>query len=432
MAEEITNPPVDPVEDSQVDPGLAAIIGEVLDARDARQREAVKSTLAALAKPDRTIAERIDPTPSGDASEPGPIVSRNQPTDPLYSRLHRDQPNLSDYRNADLDHWNAEFLRGMVTRDRSRQQVARDKAHAIVGERAVTSYLEGALDASDPTAILDGTAGSLLPQPLAAVISIARDNASVLPGVVQNLTLTSGTLRVPTASAFTTEMVAEGSTSDEAGPTFASVMLKAQKAQAFAKISIEALADAAFNMVSLLAQRAGTSIGALEDTQICTSNGTAPNISAAISGGNVDEAVSGTLSYADIVTLYFALGKTYRTNAVWLGDGTTLTLLSKLLDGNNLPILRFPNQQVNAITDVPGAIGSLYNKPVYEVPLASGTLIFGDPTGYVFARRQGITAATSEHADFASDLVQFKFTERIDGNMVDSVALKQMSGLTTV
>jgi len=404
--------------------GIASLFATALENREAAVLEEMRSEIAKLGQPRRAVSTTRPSTPSRGSDH---VVSRNQPTDPLYRALYRKNAELREVRTPDLDHWGAKWFQGLVARDRTLMQLAKDKLNAITG-RAVTSYLEGDVSGTD---LLDGTAGDALPQNVNAVVAIARDSAAVLAPLVQNITLTSATQRVPTANAFTTGMVAEGATSTGAGPTVASVMFKAQKAQAFAKVSVEAMADAAFNLMSLLAVKAGSSLGALEDTQICTSNGTTPNITAAIVGQNVDEASTTVLVYEDLVKLYFALGKAYRTSPIWLGNAVTLRLVSQLVDGNSNPVLSFPGA-ANVVTDVVGATGFIFNKPVYEVPLADGQLIFGDPSGYGFGRRAGITAAASEHADFASDLIQLKFTERYDGNMLDAVALKQMSALATV
>lgn len=409
---------------------MELLMRDVLGKRDDVLRGEFKKSILGLLKPERDDVEDVLPDTERDEHT---IVSRTQPTDPLYYRLHRDNPRLKEWRTPDLDHWNAQWLRGFINRDRAKQELAEQKLGEITGlGRAVTTYSEGALDSSDPTAILDGSAGSLLPQPFANVVLIARDAVAVMANLVQSITMTSATLRVPTANAFTVEMVAEGATSDEAGPTAASIMMKVEKMSGFAKISMETLADAAFNVIGMLSTRAGSAMGALEDTQICTTDGTPPNISGKIVGQNVAEATSTVLIYEDLVTLLFALGKVYRTNAVWLANSVTLTLLSTLMDGNSRPVLQFPTEQVNVISDAPGSIGTLFRKPVFEVPLADGELIFGDPLGYAFARRQGLTIATSTESSFSSDVVDLKFTQRIDGEMLDVVALKQMSGLATV
>ncbi len=408
---------------------FALLVKDALETRDDRLREEFRTGLLALSEPQRDDVKDILPDTKRDEA---PIVSRKQPMDPLYERLYRANPITRDWRTPDLDHYNAQWFRSHVRKDRNGMAQAIEKLGEVSGMgRAVTTYSEGDISA-DPTGVLDGSAGDWLPQPLANVVEIARDEVAVLPSRVENLVMTSGTLRVPTAAAFTVEMVAEGATSTAAGPAAASVMLKAQKMSGFAKMSIEALADAAFNLISLLASRAGRAMGALEDVEICTSDGSAPSISGKLEGGNVAEATSTVLIYEDLVTLLFALGKVYRTNAIWLGNAFTMTLLSTLMDGNSQPILKLPGQQPNVISDAPGAIGTLFGKGVFEVPLANGELIFGDPKGYVFARRSGIAIASSTESSFSSDLVDLKITQRLDGELIDVLAFKQMSGLATV
>lgn len=412
--------------------GLEEMFLAAIAKRDAKRIESWKAELAKLAEPDRTTVTAITETERATPAtrEHPPIVSRWQPTDRIYERIYRDTPAVRKFRTADLDHWYQHWFRGAVNRDRVAVLVAQNKIEQILG-RATT--LEGALDASDPTAILSGTGGHLLPQGLSDVVQIARDLEAVLPSLVAIKEMTGPTLRIPTQGAVTAAMAAEGATASQGESTYATELLKAQKMSATMKVSVEMLADSPSNFVSDVAQRAGAAMGALEDVQICTTNGTAPNISEAIAGGNVNEATSTVLIYEDLVTLIFALTKPYRRNAVFLGGTVVCTLLSKLMDGNDRPILSFPTQQPNVITDTPGAIGSIFGKPVFEVPLAAGTLIFGDVRqGYAMGRRSGITMATSEHFEFTSDLINIKFTQRFDGRIVDDVAMKQMAGLATV
>jgi len=331
-------------------------------------------------------------------------------------------------RTPELDHFGAEWFIGLAEKDGARMARARDAINKVYS-RADT--LIGALDASDPTAVLSGTGGHLLPQNVANVVSIARDKTSVLPGLVMNLDLSGGTLRVPSAGSASAEMVSEGSVASQGEPTYASDMLKAQKAQVYMQASVEQLKFSAFNLMGIIGDRAGKALGALEDVEICTSDGSAPSISEAIAGGNVAEATSTVLIYEDLVTLYFSPTQVYRTNGVWLANSVTLQLLGKLMDGNDHPILSTPGMP-SPVGNTPGLVGHIFGKPVYEVPLADGKLIFGDPQSYVFARAGGIEAKASTESSFTSDLVDFKFTEFFDGRILDDVGLKQMADLATV
>lgn len=432
-----------------IDPGLAGIIEDVLDQRDIAMRESVKSTLAALAQPNRAAHADILDAAAGNqeqesvAAEEGQrkqrtVVSRHQPTDMLYRNLFRKNPALSDCRSPEMDHWNHQWLIGILNHDRAQQRLAFDKANAAyrrnirANTRATT--LEGALDATDPTAILAGTGGSLLPQPFTQVVMIAKEASAVIGMLAQVYPMTSATLRIPTAGTATAAKRAEGNAVAQGEPSYASKMLRAEAMTCFMKSSREFLVDSPFNAVELFGTRAGMAIGAAEDVDFCTSNGTHPNASEAIVGGNVDEATTTVLTYPDLAKLYRAVGKAYRgRGSAWLGNSVTLGLLDVLLDGDGRPILNNPQQNVAPIGDSPGNEGFVFRHPVYEVPLADGQLIFGNIlAGYAIGRREGISVRMSEQAEFSAGIVQFMIEERYDAVVQDAGALKQMSALATV
>jgi HK97 family phage major capsid protein len=238
---------------------------------------------------------------------------------------------------------------------------------------------------------------------------------------------------VPTAGAVTADTIAEGASGAQGEPTFASEMLILHKIGARCIASEEMLQDTAFNLMEVYGERAGAAIGAAEDLQICTTGGTAPDLTEAIAGGNVDEATTTVLIYEDLNTLFFALGKAYQPNSVFLAGTVVCTLLSNLMDGNDHPILKVPGQTPRPVTDaMPQAIGTVLGRPIYHVPLADGTLILGDIRGYGLVRKGGIFASMSTEVGFATDTIQFKFYERVDGRIIDDVAMKQMAALASV
>jgi HK97 family phage major capsid protein len=415
---------------------LAAVFNKAMEKREQNFVEVLEKQIALLggtpAPADRKTAGDIADAAVGRAERGnGSIVSRYQPTDPLYRSLHRRQPHMAEYRTPDLDHWNAEWLRAFLAHDSFGMKTAYAKSHEAAGLRADT--LGGALDASDPTAIASGTGGHLLPQPYANLVMIAREAAAVIAPLCTNFTTSGLTIRVPTAGAVTADTIAEGASGAQGEPTFASEMMILHKIGARMIASEEMLQDTAFNLMSIYGERAGAAIGAAEDTQICTTDGVAPNLTEAIAGGNVDEATTTVLVYEDLNTLFFSLGKAYQPNATFLAGTVVCTLLSNLMDGNDHPILKIPSQAPSPVTDAtPQAIGTVLGRPIYHVPLAAGTLILGDLRGYGFVRKGGIFASMSTEVGFATDTIQFKFYERVDGRIIDDVAMKQMAALATV
>ncbi len=415
--------------------GVAAIITNAIATRENQTLEALATEVQLMASaPNRAPLAAIEG--ERDKAEPvqrgnGGIVSRCQPSDPLYRTLLRGQPQYKGARDPDQDHWNAEWLRALRRNDRVALAVARDE-----GDKAYqrANLLEGVLDASDPTAILDGSGSSLLPQSYANVVEIAKGAAAVIAPLCTNFTTTGSTLRVPTVAAVTAVTASEGAAPAEANPTVASVMMILTKLGARIILSDELLDDSAFNVMQIMGARVGEGIGVLEDTQILTTNGSSPNITGALSGGDVSEVTANSLYYLDLATLFFAAGKAYQPNGVWLAGTLVATILTNLTDGNGNQVLQTAGLPMGPVTDVgtPTSIGAIFGRPVYHVPATAGDLIFGDPRAYGWVKKGGIEAKVSTDVGFASDTVQFKFTQRCDGQMLDAVGLKEIAGITTL
>lgn len=412
---------------------IAAQIGDIIETRERNTLAGLSAELAKLAgTPDRGNVSKIseDGPVKTDRSER--IVSRDQPTDPLYRQLHASNPEQKEARTPDTDYWNALWLRAYLGKDHTTMRMAAAKGNEAAGIRAST--LGGGLNATYDTAIATGSGGHMLPQSMANVVLIARQAAAVIAPLCTNFTTDGLTLRVPTAGAVTADTVAEGASGAQAEPTFASEMLILHKLGARMIASEEMLQDSAFNLMGIYAMGAGEGIGAAEDLQICTTGGTAPDLTEAIAGGEVAGATTTVLVYEDLNTLFFALGKAYQNRSSILAGTLVCTLLSNMLDTNGAPILRIPSAAPGPVTDVssPNAIGTVIGRPVYHVPLASGTIIMGDIRGYGFVRKGGIFASMSSEVGFATDTIQFKFYERVDGRIIDDVAMKGTVNIATV
>jgi HK97 family phage major capsid protein len=77
------------------------------------------------------------------------------------------------------------------------------------------------------------------------------------------------------------------------------------------------------------------------------------------------------------------------------------------------------------------SIGSIFGRPVYHVPAVAGDLIFGDLRSYGVVRKGGLEAKVSHEVGFASDTVQFKFTQRMDGQMLDVAGIWELRDIAT-
>ena len=418
------------LEDAKVISPVASLVNTVIKKREAHRFAQLESEIAKLAMTPEDNPAVVEATRISDTANER-IIARHQPLDSLYRSLHRDQPMYKEVRTPDLDHWNVEWLRGFLGRDAAHMKMATAKANEAAGYRATT--LEGVLDTSDPTAIIDGTGGHLLPQPFADVVEIARGAVAVVARLCTPFTTTGATMRVPTAGAVTADSIAEGASGAQGEPTFTSEMLILHKIGVRMIASDEMLEDSAFNLMDIYGRRAGEGIGVAEDTQILTTGGTSPDLTEALAGGVVTSATTTVMIYEDLNTLFFALGKAYQPNSTFLGGTLVATLLSNMLDTNGAPILRLPAAAPTPVTDAtPAAIGTVLGRPFYHVPATAGVLILGDLRGYGVLRKGGIVAKISTDVGFDTDTVHFKFRERIDGRIIDDVAIKQTDEIATV
>lgn len=416
---------------------LAAQLQGVIEVREERLLDGLGRQIALLAEtPDRSVAAKINPDGPVEPVRPdGRVVSRNQPMDNLYRTLLRAKPQFKGARDPDQDHWNNQWLVGLRTHDIPLQKLATvkaDEAYARANFDRAT-LLSGDLDVSDPTAITQGSASSLMPQSFANVVEIAKQQAAVLGPLCTNFTTSGNTLRVPTVAAVTAVTAAEGAAPAEANPTVASIMLIPHKMGARIILSDEVLSDSAFNVMQIMGSRVGQGIGLLEDTQILTTDGTAPNLTGALIGGVVTSATTTVLVAADLATLFFALGKAYQNNGTWLCATLVATLLTNLVDGNGNQVLQNGTNARGPVTDVntPSSIGTIFGRPVFVVPATGGDLIFGDLSSYAIVRKGGIEAKASSDVGFATDTTQFKFTQRIDGEMIDTAGIKEIPASAT-
>lgn len=341
-----------------------------------------------------------------------------------YARLSEGE---REWRDDESDHWAAQWIRGMMAKNSALTGEADAKLREYYG-RATTA------EGTAPTtgALSDGTGASLLPIPLAELVMIARDKRSVARRLFRSITMMEQTRRITTVGAATAEMLAEEGTPTQGEPAFATKVLIAKKMQVTCKATEEELADSAFDLVSIYAQRAGAAMGALEDVQVATSNGTAPNIQEALSGTAHAEATSTVMIYQDLVSQFFATPEPHRMQSIWLGNAVTLELISTLMDGNDRAQVIGNNSNMAAVTDV-GGIGTLLNRPVVEFPLADGALWFGEPSAaYAIGARQGLQTSMSEHVEFLNGRVVFKFNERLDGVNLDPAAATLTTGYASV
>jgi HK97 family phage major capsid protein len=398
---------------------LHALIANIVEGERSSWQGEIRDVLKEYQAPDRSNVPEFQ-------NKKGETVHRmSSPTEPLYRRFPEE---VREWRNPDSDHWCAEWIRGQFHKDQARMFRAQAELDSLFRTTVVDEGVAGSSGA-----LSTGAGGALIPRPLENVVMIARDRVAKMRRFANILNMTRQTHTVPTAAAMTAGMVAESTTQVVLDPVIASVQLTARKGQVTAVATMEILDDAAINLVSLYATRAGGSLGKLEDDQFFQDgDGSAPNISAKVAGTAYAEASSTGLAYADVLGMYHTCGQVYRDQGAWFVASDVLQFMGNVRDGNSRPFYQGLQERPGPITDDTTAVGTILNRPVYEVPFTDGEILFGDMNAlYTVGTRQGIVSAASEHVKFDLDQVMWKFTQRFDGNNVDSIAAQQASGITS-
>jgi HK97 family phage major capsid protein len=360
-------------------------------------------------------------------------------SDYLYSTLPKYAQRI---RNPRTDKQMADFLRAV----RWRNWEAVERTSRQLNGEYTRALAEGESELDPSTSPGPGTGAPFLPLPLANLIIMARDARAKVRQFATRFTSNNQSLKVPVSGVDTgAQMVGEGAVATEDTPTLTSKLMQKRKGQSRFRASDELLEDSAFNLVSFFAERGGSSLGALEDIQFCRGLGVDPGITESIESATITgvaEAMAGTISYVDCVTLFFDLPEQYRTQGVfWMGNSLMMRLLSTIVDGDSRPIFTpgvIAPRVVTSEGAANGIVGSIFGHPVLELPFTTGTspvdasLFVGVLANYGYLDGGGLTVRASEHTRWAQDEVEWKITQRFDGVVLLEDSFREMAGITTV
>jgi HK97 family phage major capsid protein len=248
------------------------------------------------------------------------------------------------------------------------------------------------------------------------VFGVARQVGPIL-NVADVITRSSGNdLRIPIYTAFSTAgSVAAGSAISESNPTFDSLLLQPTKTGFIVPVANELLADAGFDIASVIAEQAGNAIG----TYI---NNTATTTLIGAAGSGVASG-SATLQADALIDLAYSVDGAVRTaGAGYMAATSTLGAIRKLKDtaGNYL-------YQVGV-----GQPDTFAGFAVYENPgmsaVGSGvkSVLFGDYKALKLVST-GLDVATSSDAYFAQDVTGYRFTYRFASGLTHAAKVKYLT-----
>ena len=282
-------------------------------------------------------------------------------------------------------------------------------------------------EARDLTAGTATDGAELVPQSMySAIHNYMQAASSVLAsGATQVRTASGEKITVPRVTSYSTAaLTAEAAAISESDPQFGTVELDAYKYAFMVQVSSELLQDSAFNLEGWLAQQGGIALGRGINAHFIAGSGSSqPNGVDNVTTG-VTAAGATAITGDELIDLQTSVDSSYWAASTWVMKQSTLALVRKLKDSNGQYLWQ-PSVQA-------GAPSTLLGNPVRtDDAMAAATtglvsVIFGDLAGY-YARFAGpVRVERSDDFAFANDLVSFRFIQRADGDIVDTVGIRKL------
>ena len=193
------------------------------------------------------------------------------------------------------------------------------------------------------------------------------------------------------------------------------------------KVSDELLNDSVFNIEQYISREFGRRIGTKEEEAFFIGDGKGKPTGIFNATGGAETGVTSTgtsITFDDVMDLYYSLRAPYRNKAVWLLNDSTVKAIRKLKDGNGNYIWQ-PSVREGESDKI---LNRPYRTSIYVPELAAGNRVmaFGDYSYYWIADRQGRSFKRLNELYATTGQVGFLASERVDGKLILSEAVKTL------
>lgn len=213
----------------------------------------------------------------------------------------------------------------------------------------------------------------------------------------------------------------------ESDDSFGQTSIGAYKLATMIKVSDELLNDSVFNIEQYISKEFGRRIGAKEEEAFFVGDGQGKPIGLFNTTGGAEIGVTAatvSITFDDVMDLYYSLRAPYRNKASWLLNDSTVKAIRKLKDGNGNYIWQ-PSVREGEPDRI---LNRPYRTSIYVPELAEGkrVMAFGDYSYYWIADRQGRSFKRLNELYAATGQVGFLACERVDGKLILSEAVKTL------
>ena len=265
------------------------------------------------------------------------------------------------------------------------------------------------------------------------VIMLARHVGPMLETSTILNTAGGENLQIPSLSAYSVGTVSsEAAAIGESDPTFnAFKTLGAYKYSFLTQISREMVEDAGVDILGFLATQTGNALGYAVNGALTTGTGTTQPtgiVTAAGSGITGSTAVSGAFTADNLIDLVYSVDTAGRTlpGTGWQLNAQGISAVRKLKDSAG-QYLFSPSLTADARDLLLGY--PIFENPAMASPATSAkSVIFGHLPSYFARTVGGLRLDRSDDYAFQNDLITFRATMRVDGNLIQTSHVKYFAG----
>lgn len=287
------------------------------------------------------------------------------------------------------------------------------------------------------SAVTGSAGGNTVPQTWAAQLYKLMTLIDSVRGVATVLTTSSGEqINMPTGDDTSNvgEIIGENTAfSNNADPSFGTKPIKAYKySSKIILVPTELLQDSAYDIESYINGIAAERLGRIQNTHFTTGTGSSQPtglVTAATSGKVGTTGQTTSVIYDDLVDLVYSVNRVYRAKAQFMLADSSIKVLRKLKDANNLPIWQ-PSTQAGQPDSLMG-YSVVTNDGIPTMAANAKSILFGDYSKYIIRDVTGLGMVRLNERYAEIGQVGFVLLGRSDGNLLDTAAVKYYQNSAT-
>jgi HK97 family phage major capsid protein len=284
--------------------------------------------------------------------------------------------------------------------------------------------------------VLTSSTGSPVPTSFFdSVIMLARAVGPMLAVSTTINTAGGENLQIPRLSTYSVGSVnAQAATLGESDPAFSAfITLGAFKYGFLTQISRELLEDSGVNILDLLAMNCGNALGFVVNNDLTVGTGTTQSTGVVTASGSAliggtGLATTGAFTYENLVSLYYSLDPAARAlpGVGFMAKGSSIAAMRTLKDGAGNFV--FQPAMSESTPDRVLGVPLIENPAMAAIGASAKSVIAGHFPSYYVRTVGGIRLDRSDDFAFSADLVTFRCTFRVDGNLPQTSHIKHFVG----